>query len=117
MLLLTAGLVAVSLDVGGLFFKSGFQGVFFTVAVRAIGWLVNVRAKGIAEVKSLRIGPEGGVDHLNVGFADSFWVVTVVFVKALLEGIIHGVDGGLAVFIAFQGVEIRLLDEEKDEKE
>ena len=44
-------------------------------------------------------------------------VVIVLGVEAFFEGVVHGVDGGLAGFVAGHGVEILFLYEEEDEKE
>ncbi len=38
-------------------------------------------------------------------------------VKAFLEGIIHGVDGGFAIFVAVHGVDVGFLDKEENERE
>lgn len=35
-------------------------------------------------------------------------------VKAFLEGIIHGVDGGFAIFVAFESVKVGFLNEEEN---
>lgn len=37
------------------------------------------------------------------------------FVKTLFQSVIHSVNGGLAVFIAFHGIDVLLLDEEEKE--
>ena len=92
------------------------EGVFFAVAIVAIGGFVGIRAFGVAEVMAIGIGPEGRVDDLNVFLGDEFWVIAVVFVKAFFEGIVHGVNGGLAVFVALEGVEVGFLDEKENKK-
>ena len=77
----------------------------------AIGRFVEIRAKRVAEIKTIRVGPEGRVDNGDVFLANFRWVVAVVFVKAFLEGVIHGVNGNFTIFVTFHGVEIGFLDE------
>ena len=38
----------------------------------------------------------------------------MVFIEAFFEGVINGVDGSLADFIAVEGVDVGFLDEEND---
>ena len=38
------------------------------------------------------------------------------FVETFFEGVIHGVDGGFAFFVAVHGIDIGFLDEEENEK-
>ena len=54
------------------------------MAVFAIGWLVRVRAAGVAKIDAVGVGPEGGVDNLDIFFGNRFWIVAVVFVITFL---------------------------------
>lgn len=74
------------------------------MVVFAVGGDVGVGTLWVAEVVTGRVGPEGGVNDFEVGFGDGGGVVTVVFIEALLEGVVHGIDGGLAGFVATHGV-------------
>lgn len=56
------------------------------------------------------VGPEAGVDDFNVVFGDEFGIIVVFFIEVFLEGIIHGVNGGLAGVVALHGVEVGFLD-------
>lgn len=40
----------------------------------------------------------------------------MIFVKAFLECVIHGIDGSLALLIATHGIDVGLLDKEENEK-
>lgn len=84
------------------------------MALVAVGWFVRIRAERIAEVKAERIGPEGWVDDGDVFFGDGFWIVAVSLVETFFEGVIHGIDSGLAVLVAFECVDVVFLDEEKN---
>ena len=102
-------MAAVVFGVGVFLFEGGFEGVFFAFAVFAVGWFVRIGTGGVAEIVAEGIGPEGGVDDFDVFFGDLFGVVMMLFVEAFFEGVIHGVDGGFAGFVALHGVEIGLL--------
>ena len=80
----------------------------------AIGGFVGVGTTGNAEVDTVRVGPEGGVDNGDVFFADSFGIVAVVFVETLFQSVIHGVDGDFAGFVAIESIEIVFLDEKEN---
>ena len=62
---------------------------------------------------TIRIGPEGRVYNSDVLLGDCFWIVTVVFVKTFFQSVIHGVDGGFAIFISRKSIEVGFLDEEE----
>ena len=78
----------------------------------AIGRFVRIGAKFVAEVKAVRVGPEGWVDDSDVLFADFRRIVAMVFVKTFFERIIHSVDGGFAIFVAGHSVKVGFLNEE-----
>ncbi len=59
----------------------------------------------------IRVGPEAGVDDFEIVFGDKFWIIAMVFVEIFFEGVIHGIDGGLAIVVAFHGVEVGFLNE------
>ena len=63
------------------------------------------------------VGPEGGVDDFDILLGNEFGIVVVFFIKAFLKGVVHGVNGCLAIFIASHGVDVRLLNEKEQEKE
>ena len=86
------------------------------MAVFAVGGFVEVGTHWIAEVEAEGVGPEGGVDDFDVVFADLLRVVAVVGEETFLQGIVHGVDGGLAGFVAVHGVDVLLLYEKENEK-
>ena len=102
-------MAAVVFDVGVFLFEGGFEGVFFAFAVFAIGWFVRIGTGGVAEVVAEWIGPESGVDDLDVFFGDLFWVIVVILIEAFFEGVIHGIDGSFAILIAFHSIEVGLL--------
>ena len=85
-------------------------------AVFAVGGFVGIGTFRIAKVVTIGVGPEGGVDDFDVVFGNELRVVVMLFVETLLESIVHGVDGGLAVVIAAHGVKVGFLDEEKKKK-
>ena len=66
---------------------------------------------------AIRIGPEGWVDDSDVFFGNGFWVITVFFIETFFEGIIHSIDGGFSVFVAFKGIDVGFLDEKENQKE
>ena len=70
-----------------------------------------VGTESIAEIEAEWIGPEGWVDDSDVFFADSLWIVAVLLVEAVFEGVVHGVDGSFTGFVAGEGVKIGLLYE------
>ena len=79
-------------------------------AVVAVGGFVGVRAGWVAEIMTIGVGPEAGVDNSDVVFGDEFGVVVVFFVEVFFEGVVHGVDGSLAGVVALHGVEVGFLD-------
>ena len=87
-----------------------------TFAVFAVGGFVGIGTFRITKIMTIGVSPEGGVDNFDVVFGNEFRVVVMLFVETLLEGVVHGVDGGLAVVIAAHGVEVGFLDEEKKKK-
>lgn len=87
--------------------------MIFTVA---IGRFVRIGTKRITKIEAVRIGPEGWVNNGDIFFANFGWVVAVVFVETFFKCVIHGVDGGFAVFVAGHSIEIRLLDEKQNKK-
>ncbi len=62
---------------------------------------------------TIRVGPECGVDDGDVLFGNDFRIITISFVKTFFQSVIHGVDGGLSVFVSLESVEIGLLDEKE----
>ena len=62
------------------------------------------------------ISPEGGVDDFDVFLRDEFRIIAMFFVEIFLEGVVHGVDGGLAVVVAAHSVKVGFLDEKEQEK-
>ena len=84
---------------------------FFT-----IGWGIRVGAGTVADVSAKWIGPESWVDVRDDFFVDFFRIILVLFVIAFLESVVHGVDGGLAVFVALHGIEVCFLDKEENKK-
>lgn len=91
---------------GDALFEVGIEAIFLAFAAHAVGWFVVVGTEGVAEVKAEGVGPEGGVDNGEVVFAELLGVVAVVFVETLFEAVVEGIDGGLALFVALDGVEI-----------
>lgn len=87
------------------------------MTVLAVGGFVKVRAEWVAKIVTKWIGPEGWIDNGEVVFRDVFGVVAVFGVETFLEGIIHGVDGGLATLIAVHGFDVGVLDEKEDENQ
>ena len=77
----------------------------------AVGGFVGIGALGVAKIVAVGIGPEGGVDDFDVFFGDELGVVSMLRVETFFEGIVHGVDGSFAVFIAIESVEIGFLEE------
>lgn len=65
---------------------------------------------------TVRVGPEGGVDDFDVFFGDKFGIIIVMFIEVFFKGIIHGVNGGLAVVVAAHGIEVGFLDKKEQEK-
>ena len=86
------------------------------MALFTVGWLIGIGAERVAEVKTKWISPESWVDDGDVFFGNGFRIVVVFFVEAFFKGVIHGVDGGFAIFITFESVEVAFLDEEKNQK-
>lgn len=82
----------------------------------AVGGLVGVGAEFVAKVETEWVGPEGWVDYGDVFFGDGLRVIFVFFIEAFFKGVIHSVDGGLAIFVALKSVEIRFLDKENNKK-
>lgn len=76
----------------------------------AVGGFVRVGTGGVAEIVPIGVGPKTGVDDFDVVFGDKLWIIFVFLVEIFLEGVIHGVDGGLAVVIALKSIEVRFLD-------
>ena len=62
---------------------------------------------------TILIGPEGRVDDLDIFLGDKFWVIVVFWVEAFFESVIHSIDGGFAIVVTFEGVEIGFLDEKE----
>lgn len=77
-----------------------------------IGRFVRIGAKFVAEVKTVRVGPEIWVDDGDVLFADSGRIVAMVFIKTFFERIIHSVDGSFAIFVASHSIKVGFLNEE-----
>ncbi len=61
------------------------------------------------------IGPESGIDDLDVVFGNMLWVVFMLGIETFFEGIIHSIDGSFSVFIAIKGVDVLLLDKEENQ--
>ncbi len=87
------------------------------MALLAVGRLIGIGAEFVAKIKAEWVSPESWVDDGDVFFGDGFGVVFVLFVKAFFESVIHSVDGGFSIFVAFESVEIGFLDEKENKKE
>ena len=83
----------------------------------AVGGLINIGAAINAEVDAKRVGKEGGVNHGEDLLVEFGRIVAELGVVVFLQGVIHGVDGGLALVIAGHGVHVGFLDEEKDHEQ
>ena len=81
-----------------------------------IGGLIGVGTLWVTEGATGRVGEISRVNNSKSVWGKIFWVVTVVFVETFFESVVHGVDGGLAIFISLEGVKIRFLDEKKHKK-
>ena len=60
-----------------------------------------------------RVGPKARIDDLEVVFRDLFGIITVIFVKTFFKGVIHSVDGSLAIFVSIKSIDVGFLDEEE----
>lgn len=80
----------------------------------AVGGLIGIGAEFVAKVEAEWVGPEGWVDYGDVFFGDGFGVVFVLFIETFFESVIHSVDGGLAIFVALESVEIGFLDKKEN---
>ena len=83
----------------------------------AVGGFVDVGAAVNAEVDAKRVGKEGGVNHGEDFLVKFGRIVAELGIVIFLQGVIHGVDGGLALVIAGHSVYVGFLDEEKDHKQ
>ena len=108
---------AVGFDEGGFLLQIGPQDVFFAFAVATISGIVMIGTERVAEIESERVSPECGIDNGDIVLGNLFGVVAVVLVETFFEGVVHGVDGGLAVGVAVDGVDVGLLDKEENEKQ
>lgn len=75
-----------------------------------------VDAELFAEVDAEGVSEEGRVDNFEILFGDFVWVITVLGVVALFEGIIDGVDGRFSLLVSTHGFDVGFLDGKENEK-
>ena len=100
----------VIFDVGIFFFEAGGETIFLAFALMAVGGLVGIRTCWVVESEAGRVGPEFIGNGGEIFGGDGFWIITVLLVKILFEGIIDRIDGGFASIVAGESVEVGFLD-------
>lgn len=75
----------------------------------AVSGLIGVRAFGVAEGVTGRVGEIVWVDNSESVCGNVFGVVVVVFVETFFKGVVDGVDGGFASIVAMHGVKFGFL--------
>lgn len=76
------------------------------VVVVAIGWLVGIRAEWVAKVVAGWVSPKFRADGGENVRGNGAGVITVCFVEIFFYGVIDGVDGGFASFVASEGLKV-----------